>query len=32
MVIDTWTDFFWLCLTLYGACDLGHKFQRWVNS
>ena len=32
MVIETWAEFFWFALAMYGAWDLGYKFQRWVNS
>jgi len=32
MVIETVPQFIFLVLTVYGAADLGRRFQTWVNS
>ena len=32
MEINTFGEFLFFALAVYGAGDLGHKFQRWVNS
>lgn len=32
MIIQTWGEFAYFCLAMYGAWTVGAKFQKWVNS
>jgi hypothetical protein len=32
MVVETIPQFIFFALAVYGAAQLGHTFQRWVNS